>query len=823
MATHIDLNTLDETPGPTASVDPTAGVQAVLPGDGQQEEEWSYRGWRPWGWSGWWQPWDAHSYGQGGTYAVVTNVTQAPASSGVTSSGVQTEPGTDPWQRVDPWTSSAAAGAAADSTDGRQSVDWQPGAWRGWDRSDQACGRSDWSQGDWSTYGSKPDYSDPPSWPGWAHRRLWVQAIRRWDKHTDVPMHKRGEKVLRSLGWELQVDFEHLEDEVICSAAYLDAIIAVMNNKAGVREDDERRRAYRQAITDNQRRKDETLAQFAVRRMRDFRSAATFGVQVPGALQAMLMREGAGLSDQNQQNLTALVQGREDDPDAIARALSRMDVRADRLTAYADGAHVEHSYMVEEPEDASDDEETLEDEQVLKELEPLELNEDQVLEVFAVLEQRRRSWKENKLFKADMKKDRGSFVKDGGKSFPRGQFGGVPGADRGKPRKAMNREQLKKISKCRLCHKKGHWAEDCHLRKKASPTAFTYGNDGGNVVQSAFTFLTIRDLRAAIGSVLGPSNQSDGWAFLSLTGGEAVLDIGATQDLIGVKALEELTQTLKSVGLQPVRVDKPVITPAGIGGSAKALYVVLLPISPGGAPGVLEMTVLEGNIPPLLSVGFLDFLKASMDLENNTISLKTLGLELSMKRLSSGHRTIPLVQWQGGHFPVPDSVLRKYGLPEGAFNLSCDDSCAYTNQAADQASVLINVEGVENQGISNEPNDESKDFIFSRDLDADQDSLRGLQQVHRSFAVESCGDVAHTCLSAVHESIAFESCSDVTHACLPVSHETTGSWHGIKFEHQRHQGHDRYEMDVGLESFGMSHGRIQDLSAQPSRKTHTHT
>ena len=44
------------------------------------------------------------------------------------------------------------------------------------------------------------------------------------------------------------------------------------------------------------------------------------------SLQAMLMREGAGLSDQNQQNLTALVQGREEDPDVIARALGRMDV-----------------------------------------------------------------------------------------------------------------------------------------------------------------------------------------------------------------------------------------------------------------------------------------------------------------------------------------------------------------------------------------------------------------------------------------------------------------------------------------------------------------
>ena len=44
-----------------------------------------------------------------------------------------------------------------------------------------------------------------------------------------------------------------------------------------------------------------------------------------------------------------------------------------------------------------------------------------------MLEHRRRTWRENKLYKANMKKDRGSFVKDGGQSFPKGQSGGIPG------------------------------------------------------------------------------------------------------------------------------------------------------------------------------------------------------------------------------------------------------------------------------------------------------------------------------------------------------------------------------------------------------------
>ena len=54
-----------------------------------------------------------------------------------------------------------------------------------------------------------------------------------------------------------------------------------------------------------------------------------------------------------------------------------------------------------------------------RELEPLDLTEDQISEVFAVLEQKRRrpkTW--NKTFKAETKKDRTSFVKgEDGQAF----------------------------------------------------------------------------------------------------------------------------------------------------------------------------------------------------------------------------------------------------------------------------------------------------------------------------------------------------------------------------------------------------------------------
>ena len=184
-----------------------------------------------------------------------------------------------------------------------------------------------WSNGSWgpggASSGYRGDVSDPPTWPGWSHRRQWTQAIKRWDKLSDLPVQKKGEKVLRTLGWELQVDFEHFQ---LSGPSYLDHILHVIELKAGVREDDEKRQAFRGVMHDNGRRRGECLSQYATRRQRDFSKAACFGLDLPAELRVSLLREGAHLSEQNQQNLTTLIKGHEKDVDYLAAQLARMVV-----------------------------------------------------------------------------------------------------------------------------------------------------------------------------------------------------------------------------------------------------------------------------------------------------------------------------------------------------------------------------------------------------------------------------------------------------------------------------------------------------------------
>lgn len=540
------------------------------------------------------------------------------------------------------------------------------------------------------------DYSDPPAWPGWNHRKQWVLSVRRWDRLTDHPVSHRADKVLCALGWDMASDFEHISEQELSGHSYLDLILKVIETKAGVRDGEERRLAFKRAMYQTGRKRDETLAQFAVRRLQDFSIATSHGINMPKDFQASLLKEGAGLSDQNMQNLTSLLHGQDADPDEVARCLGLLDVsRGDRVTGLVlpeENFPPAETYVAEEINDEeSEDDITSEDEKhILLELEKLELGEEQAMEVYMALDSthRRRTWKQSKQFKQEARKDRGHFSKNNSGSTPQqGPLGGPPGVkpSGSKPfRRRLNREQLKKVTKCRLCSKKGHWAEDCPLNKNkpVSVQAFVFlsGDDHerGQGDQLA-SFLSFAEVNGVLEQVLGPlwnrhGSQVGPSVYLTLTSGQAIIDPGAAQDLIGKPAYDRLKEHLASCGLQPVVQENSgsLRNPSGIGGSAKALFKSLVPVSFGQKPGLLEMTVIDADIPPLVSVGFLDFLGTSLNLPKNKIVFEKLGITMPISKLPSGHRTIELCDWPGGAFPVPSNVKDDFGLKDGAFNLFAD-------------------------------------------------------------------------------------------------------------------------------------------------------
>ena len=85
---------------------------------------------------------------------------------------------------------------------------------------------------------------------------------------------------------------------------------------------------------------------------------------------------------------------------------------------------------------------------------------------------------------------------------------------------------------------------------------------------------------------------------LALPPGHAIIDPGASQDLIGLKAYEALERRLQEVGLKPIKLSERPQAASGVGGEAKPLFSSLVPIVLGKQPGVIKLTRVGSRYSP---------------------------------------------------------------------------------------------------------------------------------------------------------------------------------------------------------------------------------
>lgn len=175
-------------------------------------------------------------------------------------------------------------------------------------------------------------------------------------------------------------------------------------------------------------------------------------------------------------------------------------------------------------------------------------------------------------------------------------------------------------------------------------------------------------------------------SFLSVPPGFAIVDPGASQDLIGRPAYEKLKMELATRGLQPVVLNEKPPPALGIGGKAKALFSVLTPCFLGEFPGIVKLTVIDEDIPHLLSIGLLEHGKAVIDTDKNHIDFRAFGVEAKMTRLDSGHRLLNVLEGARA-FDVPPQVLAEHNLSPQAFliNQLGRSSEMYTAESVSEA------------------------------------------------------------------------------------------------------------------------------------------
>lgn len=542
--------------------------------------------------------------------------------------------------------------------------------------------RDEWWQGKWwSSPQQKGDFTDPPSWGGWPNFRLWKRAVTRWHRNTDVAMWRRSEKLLKSFEWDLQSKLDHIPESVLSSENYLQSIFEVMDTIAGEKESSEKRRCVRAALYEGSRHQGESLASYAMRREAQFLGAEKY-MSLPDDLKAFMLEEQSGLNRQGIQNLRVLTGGKHNYSE-VQQALKVLDTEEESIfkpnskTAHyletgASESAGGNNYF-QDKETASDSEE--DEDLMLFAIEESDLQEGEALSFVADWGNKKRSWKENRQWKAARKKDRRHF--DSRESRPRRPDG----------QRRLSVEELKRVTRCANCGQRGHWREDCTqpLRARDGSSQGNYDKDknkgkSGAANPTGFAFLGLSKGSSgsfshwsAFGLNLVQAEDGDRVSlavWLSIPGGEAIVDPGASQDLIGLAAFEKLKARLAKVNLQPIVLDEAPSDASGIGGKAKPLFMALTPCCLGGYPGVVKLTVLQEDVPHLLSVGLLEMAKSVIDTGENMIFFKAFGTESALKRLNTGHRLLDVATWSGDEFPIPDQIANEYGLAPGSFNLT---------------------------------------------------------------------------------------------------------------------------------------------------------
>jgi hypothetical protein len=119
--------------------------------------------------------------------------------------------------------------------------------------------------------------------PGFgASYRPWKNSLARWTAATSFPVDRHADKVLKTLTWELQTEiFDTIANDDLSSSNGVEMIITCLDEKAGVRADDELRRALRGVLYGTERRRDESLTEYVIWRDRQFDLVAAFEVKFP--------------------------------------------------------------------------------------------------------------------------------------------------------------------------------------------------------------------------------------------------------------------------------------------------------------------------------------------------------------------------------------------------------------------------------------------------------------------------------------------------------------------------------------------------------------
>ena len=442
-------------------------------------------------------------------------------------------------------------------------------------------------------------------------------------------------------------------------------------------------RAFEAAVYGNARAAKESFAEYVQRMDRAFTHLAKEGVDLPRGATGYIMYRQASLSESQEQRVLTWCEGSYN-RDEIIKALRRLD------KVVRDGGKSSKASYVQENVEAFAVEAENGEEEDSEDGEHIFLADgdlDQVYEENEVKEALASYLETRQALKAQ-RTNRGYFPngykKDGFKGFGKGKSKG---------KRKVHVEQLKLRSRCWNCGAVGHWSEEC----KQPRTGVAKGppsSSGGSSNTGFYVAASKKDEpRALEGEVLaeegeqsrsfwlrsfveeqrsnvatsGASDSASSSAYKERrprgkeTGGfcgivtkpsQGIVDTAAEGGLIGDVALKRHESELRRFGLKCKWIPK-VSSAKGVGGNAKVVGVTLIPVGIGGINGILEATVVEGEVPLLLPIGMLKTLGAVIDLQNDVMRLRNHNITVDLETMSSGHVAVDVTSFEDGDFQVP--------------------------------------------------------------------------------------------------------------------------------------------------------------------------
>ncbi|CAK9109699.1 DNA topoisomerase 3-alpha (DNA topoisomerase III alpha) [Durusdinium trenchii] len=500
------------------------------------------------------------------------------------------------------------------------------------------------------------DKDPPPGFDGDVEKfKGYLRELKMWRHETDVPPKKHAVKMLRALTGPAKAVCNELEVEALLTEAGADAIVAKLKEYYQPHLETAMPRAFERAVYGEARRNKESFGEFIVRQDALFRELREEGVTLDDTVRGYIMFRQANLSQTQEDQITTWTQGKFDRP-AIMAALRKLEkVQRER----GGGKHflTAEEEPTEVPESDDDGEYIYLGEADLDQV----FEEEELTEALATYQQVRQAIREQR-------NGRGYYQPKGLGKQPGGRFGKGSKSSQtsikfgGKGTK-VHIDVLKLRTRCARCGQIGHWAKECTNEpdargKSRAPSEGTSPKSGFFETGMIDGESSTNTFQVTLGQCLARAREerlrsAAPFSGITTSGSLGIIDTAAQGGLIGRPALRRLEESLKGHGLRVVWNGKQAQA-KGIGGDAKVCGVVEIPVGIGGVNGLIEATVVEDEVPFLLSIQFLKQVGAIVNLQESSLALTAFDKSSCIHHMPSGHVAVQVLDFHEQGWQLPD-------------------------------------------------------------------------------------------------------------------------------------------------------------------------